>query len=315
MFCVFTGACTLGPMFSFVGVSTGQSSIMQVFPRWMADLGRAVPLVGIDLPLHAPAQQYRDVVLRMNNDPAQLGGLVTTHKLDLCAAAGDLFDELDPYARLCGEISCISKQGERLIGHAKDPITAGLSLRELLPQDYWTQMGGAVLCLGAGGAGLAISLHLLNEAAHTGSGPTRLIMTDTDIERLQHAAEIHARLAQPFPVEYVQSRSDSTQVTDQVLHEMPEGSLIINATGMGKDRPGSPVGAAALFPHKSVVWELNYRGELGFLRQAQAQSTERHLRVADGWRYFLYGWTKVIEEVLHIELNEAQFVRWAALAR
>jgi len=281
----------------------------------MADLGRDVPLVGIDLPLHAPAQQYRDVVLRMNNDPTQLGGLVTTHKLDLCAAASDLFDELDPYARLCGEVSCISKQGDRLIGHAKDPITAGLSLRELLPQEHWAQMGGAVLCLGAGGAGLAISLHLLNEAAHTGTGPARLIMSDISAERLQHAAEIHAQLAQPFPIDYVQSQLDSTQVTDQVLHELPEGSLVINATGMGKDRPGSPIGLTALFPQRSVVWELNYRGELAFLRQAQAQSAERQLRVADGWRYFLYGWTKVIEEVLHIELSETQFQQWAELAK
>ena len=53
---------------------------------------------------------------------------------------------------------------------------------------------------------------------------------------------------------------------------LPPRSLVVNATGMGKDRPGSPLRAGAAFPERSAVWELNYRGELEFLRQARAQA-------------------------------------------
>ena len=85
-------------------------------------------------------------------------------------------------------------------------------------------------------------------------------------------------------------------------------------TGMGKDRPGSPIGADAVLPRRGLIWELNYRGELDFLKQAEAQRNERELQLQDGWRYFLHGWTQVIEEVLHIQLSEAQFAGWAQIA-
>jgi shikimate 5-dehydrogenase len=39
----------------------------------------------------------------------------------------------------------------------------------------------------------------------------------------------------------------------------------------------------AVFPQGSVVWELNYRGDLTFLHQARAQQATRDLHVYDGW--------------------------------
>ena len=65
----------------FIGVTTGQSSIMQVFPRWMEALGLDGCIQGIDLPIHAPAEDYRAVVEFIRDDPLSLGALVTTHKL------------------------------------------------------------------------------------------------------------------------------------------------------------------------------------------------------------------------------------------
>jgi shikimate 5-dehydrogenase len=50
------------------------------------------------------------------------------------------------------------------------------------------------------------------------------------------------------------------------------------------------------------VWEFNYRGELVFLDQARAQEKERRLRIVDGWEYFIYGWTRVMAEVLNVEI-------------
>ena len=76
---------------------------------------------------------------------------------------------------------------------------------------------------------------------------------------------------------------------------------MINATGLGKDAPGSPLTDAARFPKDGIVWEFNYRGDLLFLRQARAQQQARHLQVEDGWIYFVHGWTRVVAEVFHVE--------------
>ena len=92
-----------------------------------------------------------------------------------------------------------------------------------------------------------------------------------------------------------------------------DGSIVINATGMGKDTPGSPITDEALFPRNGIAWEINYRGELDFWHQAMAQKEARHLRVEDGWLYFLHGWTQVIAEVLHISIAE-HFDRLAEIA-
>jgi shikimate 5-dehydrogenase len=85
--------------------------------------------------------------------------------------------------------------------------------------------------------------------------------------------------------------------------------MVINATGMGKDRPGSPVTDKGLFPVNGLVWELNYRGELGFLRQAERQAESRNLTVEDGWVYFLHGWSQVIAEAFHLDLTPELFAK------
>jgi shikimate 5-dehydrogenase len=76
----------------------------------------------------------------------------------------------------------------------------------------------------------------------------------------------------------------------------------VNATGLGKDAPGSPLTDAAVFPANGFVWDFNYRGDLLFLDQARRQLAERDLHVEDGWIYFLHGWTQVIAEVFHIDI-------------
>jgi shikimate 5-dehydrogenase len=278
----------------FVGVTTGSSSIMRLFPRWARDLDLdGAELVGRDLPLRAPREAYRAAVEQIRDDELSLGALVTTHKLALLASARDLFDELDEYAERLGEVSSISKRDGRVIGHAKDPITAGRALAALLEPDHFARTGGHVLCLGAGGAGAAIVLHLLSRADR----PGRIVVTDTDRERL-------AELGGLGDVEPA-----GAGAAEALLSALPAGSLVINATGLGKDGPGSPLPDTARFPAEGVVWELNYRGELGFLHQARAQADERRLRVEDGWLYFLHGWSAVIAEVFDVELTSERFDR------
>ncbi len=158
----------------FVGVTTTSSSIMALFPLWARDLGIDARLVGRDLPLDAPPEAYREVVERVRDDPETRGALVTTHKLALLAAARDLFDELDPNAERLGEVSSISKRDGRVVGHAFDPITSGLAIAAFLPDDHFAG-GGHVLCLGAGGAGAAIVVNLLEREDR----PGRIVVTDT----------------------------------------------------------------------------------------------------------------------------------------
>lgn len=299
----------------FIGVTTGGSRIMDLFPVWADVLGLDAEMAGRDVEIGAPAERYREVVSEIAQTPQSRGALVTTHKVGVLEHAGDLFAELDPYARLCGEISCISKRAsdDALIGHAKDPITAGQSLDAMLEADHWDRYADAeVLCMGAGGAGTAIVVRLLTEDP----SPAGITVTDRDRTRADALAGVVDEVrdgggAGPaVRIEPVEGAADH----DALLDELPAGSLVVNATGMGKDIPGSPISDGARFPDHGVVWELNYRGERPFLRQARDQAERRSLAVHDGWRYFLHGWTEVIAEVFRIDLTPARFDELAAAA-
>ena len=57
------------PTFYFIGVTTGASSIMKVFPKWAEYLGLGdVAIKGIDLVPHDSAENYRVVVDFIKND-------------------------------------------------------------------------------------------------------------------------------------------------------------------------------------------------------------------------------------------------------
>jgi shikimate 5-dehydrogenase len=112
--------------------------------------------------------------------------------------------------------------------------------------------------------------------------------------------------------EYIQNADPARN--DIIMASMSEGSMVINATGMGKDTPGSPVTDDGLFPVNGVAWEFNYRGELDFMHQALAQRQARSLVVEDGWLYFLHGWTQVIAQVLHFDITDELFERLEAVA-
>jgi shikimate 5-dehydrogenase len=91
------------------------------------------------------------------------------------------------------------------------------------------------------------------------------------------------------------------------MEKFPPYSVVINATGMGKDTPGSPITWDGKFPMHSVAWEFNYRGELDFLHQSLAQVESRKVKVEDGWLYFVHGWTQVVAQVLHFDLTPSLF--------
>jgi len=256
-------------------------------------------------------EQYREAVSQIKYDPLSLGALITTPKVDLFNAAEDLFDALDPYARLCREVDCISKRDGHLVAHSLDPLGSRRALQAILGPHYWGRSGGHVLSLGAGGAGTAITVNLLTQA-NLQDRPQRLVVVNDHQCGLDMLRSIVEQIESAVEVAYI--LNTDPRRNDALLATLPEGSLVINATGMGKDRPGSPITDEGLFPLESVAWELNYRGELDFLHQARAQAQQRHLQAHDGWDYFVVSWADHIAEIFHLTITPQQLAQLMAKA-
>ena len=293
-------AAATKPTFYFIGVTTGKSSIMKVFPKWAEHLGLGdVQIKGIDFVPHDTPQNYREAVEFIKRDPLSVGTLVTTHKLDLFDACRDLFDIVDEHAELMAETSCLSKQDGKLICHAKDPISSGLSLDGFLLPEHFSKTGAELFSMGAGGSTIAITWHLM-QPLRGSNRPSRIFVSNRSQSRLDHIRAIHEKLGHYIPVEYI--LAERPEENDEILKTLKPASVVINATGLGKDAPGSPLTDDAVFPFGSIAWDLNYRGDLVFLDQAKSFRAESSLQIEDGWTYFIHGWTQVIAEVFHIKI-------------
>lgn len=286
----------------FIGVTTSESSINDVFPRWMEVMDRDEKLIGIDLEIHADPEDYRKTMKFIKENRHARGALVTTHKIDIYNAAKDLVDYFDFHAAIQEEISCISKINDKLVVHAKDPITSGRAMEDFIPENYWQEHGGEVLLIGAGGSARAISSYLFDPRKGDNI-PTKLYVNNRSEPRLKKFKRIFREINDEIEVEY--TVTPELEDNDRILHKLKPHSLVVNATGLGKDRPGSPLSDNCEFPENSLIWELNYRGGLKFMHQALDQKEQKNLHVEDGWRYFIHGWSEHISEVFDFELNES----------
>ncbi|MDR0380547.1 MAG: shikimate dehydrogenase [Oscillospiraceae bacterium] len=300
------------PTLYFIGVTTAQSSIMRVFPRWAEALGLAAGIRGIDLPLHAPGEEYRRVVRFLKEDPLSMGALVTTHKLDLFRSCRDLFAFIDPFAEALEEVSCLSKRDGLFCAHAKDPISSGLALESFVPDGFWRAHGGEALLLGAGGSALAMSLYFAQKASGA-DRPGKITIANRSRPRLDEAARKLSGLGAGMAFAFV--HGPAAEDNDRLVRALPPYSLVVNATGLGKDAPGSPTTDAVDYPAHSLVWEINYRGSLIFKDQAERQRAAKGLHIEDGWNYFIHGWTQVIAEVFHIPIGGALLERLSTVAK
>ncbi|WP_326558207.1 hypothetical protein [Micromonospora sp. NBC_01796] len=283
----------------FVGVSTAESTVNHAFPIWMADLGLDVRLVGRDLPLGAPAVLYRTLVEELAADSGSLGAVITSHKVALLAGAGDLIGRLDPLAAECGEVNALSRRSEGLAGFARDPVSVGRVVDRIWPD------GEQVVCLGAGGTAIALGRHLLARPVP----PTRLVFTDRHGGAVDHLRSVLGPWAADRRVRL--EAHVGAGPWDGPVERSPAGTLVVNATGLGKDRPGSPLSPVAAFPPGAVVWELNYRGDLSVLRQARRTDG---VAVHDGWELFCHGWAAALGPILDLPGEAHTADRFAALA-
>ena len=127
-----------------------------------------------------------------------------------------MFDELHSSARLTGEVSSISKQDGKLIGHAKDPYSSGKSLDAILAKGYFGRTGGHLLCFGAGGSGKAISLHLINKV-EPADRPTKMIVVNRSQGRLDALRAMVASLETDIQFEYIQNDDPAPERSDHAV--------------------------------------------------------------------------------------------------
>jgi shikimate dehydrogenase len=277
----------------FVGVSTSGSSAIALFPGWCAALGIDAELVPVDLPIGAPAKAYRQLVADLGADEEAAGAVVTTHKVALFETSADLFVSRDRSVDLFEEISCVSAGGRGLGANTIDPASVARTLSEILPRPVDE---ASALVFGAGGAGTAVSAALLTDRTSTWN----VTLADTVDSRLAQAERIFSALSVQDRATLV--RAGGSEDNDDALSKAPPGSFVVNATGMGKDVPGSPLSGRVSFPKRALVWDLNYRGELTLLDQARTQARDRGLRVEDGRRLFVHGWAEGLRQIFGREV-------------
>ena len=271
----------------FVGVSTAGSLIHEAMGRWGPLLGGDIEVEGRDLPLDAPDGAFRKLLDDLGRNDRALGAVVTSHKVAVFRAGSDRFARLDDAALACGEVNAVRRTPEGLVGFARDPVSVGRVVDRIWPAGGASGPAGAgrgdqVVCLGAGGTAVALGRHLLARPR-----PPGLVFADRRPEAIAH---LRAALG-PAVTTHV-----GPGPWDRLVAGAAAGALVVNATGMGKDRPGAPLSASATFPPQGVVWELNYRGDLPLPARARAQGVEAH----DGWSLFCQGWAAALAAVLDL---------------
>ena len=286
----------------FIGVSTAGSSIHQVFPRWARLLGVDAEVVGVDVPRGPDAHaRLRDALSAIRADERCLGAVVTSWKSALYQVTATDFDELDELAAECHEVNAVRRHEDgRLSGYARDPISVGRVV-----DGIWPERDADLLCLGSGGTAIALGRHLLARGQRG-----RLQFIDREPAQTSHFTEVMRTVMRTVMGSVagegalnvdgtvcIEAKAVDGPYDDLVAGARP-GTLIVNATGAGKDRAGSPVTDNVEFPRESVFWDLNYRGELGMLAAARRQADDQDLRVHDGLSLFCHGWAAALSAVL-----------------
>jgi len=262
---------------------------------WRSVLPVPCEIRGIDIPLEVEDDVYLRFLDDLARDERTVGAVITSHKVRLFSTGRSHFAVLDPLALACEEVNAIRCTPDGLYGWARDPVSVGRVVDRI-----WPGSRGTVACLGAGGTAVALARHLFTTRA-----PARFICADPDRNALERLARVAG-----CPVD----QHVGVGPWDDLIEAVPPGSLIVNATGMGKDRPGSPITGWTRFPPHAVVWELNYRGELEFLHQARAQAKSTGLEVHDGWQLFCQGWAAALGPVLDLADDDQLGDRFALSA-
>ena len=148
--------------------------------------------------------------------------------------------------------------------------------------------GRDVIVYGAGGAGTALLLALTLDVEAT-------LAADCPVPGTQNPRSVTVIDTDDAALAALRATANRCGVLDERLHltlattasaAVPPHALVVNATGLGKDRAGSPLPPGTVLPPSATAWDFNYRGDLTFLAEARAQGAT----AVDGWDYFVAGW-------------------------
>lgn len=284
----------------FLGITTGGSAVRKVFPAWMGLLGIDAELTTTDLPAGSSAASYRDFFGMIRDDPAALGAVITAHKTAVYGHAADLFTYIDQPSHQFEEISVVSRNARGLDGTVVEPKSITTTLEQMGGRERLLGPDRDVAIFGAGGTAVSLLAVLSSTQWPTACRPRQVHLVDVSLDRLQHAYGLATSGENPLQVEMLHSPG-SIQLSD--LGQMPDGSLIINATGLGKDKPGTPFALPARWPHAAHVWDLNYRGELLALEEARNAAPEKNLTAHDGWLLFINGWAEALSRIFNMHIH------------
>lgn len=275
----------------FLGVSTTKSSVNAAFPRWMDEFDLKADLVNVDLDLDSDENHYIEFCENLK-DIKTVGSLVTSHKANLYRHCSDRFDQLSDDSRLLQEISSIRFDAENmtLSAHNTDIEACMRTLLKLTTENQqWVNGDRSIVVLGAGGSGLSI----LIAASRSIKNHQKCVISDVSAARIKVAKEVLHTNRMVVDVE-------DGSINDQIVEDAGRAPLVINATGMGKDLPGSPVNDVRCFPANSTFWELNYRGERPLYHALERRANLNGLRIEDGWEFFLDGWINNIRYAFNL---------------
>jgi shikimate dehydrogenase len=255
----------------------------------------------------------------MCRNRAVQGAVITAHKLRLYRACAQDLQRRDWLADVTHEINALAT-GPVLGGYARD----ALSLARVLPALIGSAGAASardlhVLCLGAGGAATALllALHLDTDPGGDGAAsprpradpPASVTFTDVDRRALDDLRAVAGRAGiAASRLSFIRVREPAE--SDALVAGLPSPALVINATGLGKDAAGSPVTGAARFAPAALAWDLNYRGDLVFLRQAAAAGAT----AMDGWDYFVAGWAGGLTAIAETPFTTELLSRFAEAA-
>jgi shikimate 5-dehydrogenase len=293
-------------LFGFVGVTTRQSAVVPLFESWCRALRLNWELRHWDIELDASRKVY-DQFLSSVRSENYVGALVTTHKANLYSLSGLNFDLLEPSCVSLAEVGVVYRRGDAICGGVSDIESGGAVLERIVLSQHWKVGSRRAVVLGAGGAGLAAAWNL----AVRGVGhATSVTLVEARRDRLLEVQDLLSRWPTMVPLTLEHTTADA----DKFLTSPEPAGLVINATGLGKDRPGSPIASAASLPDRCMVWDFNYRGTLEFLKMARKPAVARDIECFDGGDYFAAGWSVVMCRVAGIPWSREIFEVFRVIA-
>jgi shikimate dehydrogenase len=291
--------------FIFLGVNTSHSSAHALFGTWCRLIDVEGRLVGVDIPIGASKEAYQHFLETYLHRENVVGGLVTSHKAALFQHCRSCFSHFTPDAESLEEVGAIFRHGGAWAADAPDIRASTIVTLKLLSTPQWQSGAKRVAIFGAGGAGLALSVAI----ASLGERPSEIFLTEQRSDRESTVHRILRQMNVANSIEVLPAKRNQG-----LLDSSPSGTLFVNATGLGKDAPGSPVLSFSKIAEKSLVWDFNYRGDLLFLKQAYEEAEAKNLVVEDGWHYFFCGWAHVMCNVFDRTCTPSVIERFAHAA-